>query len=144
MCLVSGHGNKFLNCFFMNQIWCLKYWNYHRTFFTFWKQKLKSNTSTTIHTLISGVVIIVLVSKVHILVTLSNFAWCWMPRESVLLGSSAHNAMRTAQNLKVPLIDELLKLTLLSLHQKFRPLYFHYFLLIFFTIHRLFTSFFCT
>ena len=35
--------------------------------------------STTIHTLISGVVIIVLVSKVHILVTLSNFAWCWMP-----------------------------------------------------------------
>ena len=91
-----------------------------QNYFTFWKQKLKSNMSTTIHTLISGVVIIALVSKVHILAALSNFAWCWMPRESVLLGSSAHNAMRTVQNLKVPLIDELLKLTLLSLHQIFR------------------------
>ena len=31
--------------------------------------------------------------------------WCWVPRESVLRGSSAHKAMRTAQNLKVTLIE---------------------------------------
>ena len=92
-----------------------------QNFFYILETKIKIEyTSTTIHTLISGVVMIALVSKVHILVALSNFAWCWMPRESVLLGSSVHNAMRTVQNLKVPLIDELLKLMLLSLHQIFR------------------------
>ena len=31
--------------------------------------------------------------------------WCWVPRESVLRGSSAHKATRTAQNLKVTLIE---------------------------------------
>ena len=49
--------------------------------------------------------------------------WCWVPRESVLRGSSAHKAMRTAQNLKVTLIELLLKLTLLALHQVFRPVH---------------------
>ena len=39
-------------------------------------------------------------------------------------------------------LDELLKLTLLSLHQKFRPLYFHYFLLIFFYYTQTFHFFF--
>ena len=50
--------------------------------------------------------------------------WCWVPRESVLRGSSAHKAtrLRTAQNLKVTLIEWLLKLTLLEWHQVFRPL----------------------
>ena len=47
--------------------------------------------------------------------------WCRMPRESVLRGSSAHKAMRSAQNLKVTLIEWLLKLMLLALHQVFRP-----------------------
>ena len=47
--------------------------------------------------------------------------WCWVPRESVLWGSSAHKATRTAQNLKVTLIEWLLKLTLLEWHQEFRP-----------------------
>ena len=66
---------------------------------------------------ISDVVQIVLVSKVILLVLLSNFAQCWVPWESVLWGSSVHKAMWTAQNLKVPLIHELLKLMLLSLYQ---------------------------
>ena len=48
--------------------------------------------------------------------------WCWVPRESVLRGSSAHKATRTAQNLKVTLIEWLLKLTLLEWHQVFRPI----------------------
>ena len=48
--------------------------------------------------------------------------WCWVPRESVLRGSSVHKATHTAQNLKVTLIEWLLKLTLLVLHQVFRPL----------------------
>ena len=39
-------------------------------------------------------------------------------------------------------LDELLKLTLLSLHQKFRPLYFHYFLLNFFYYTQTFHFFF--
>ena len=47
--------------------------------------------------------------------------WCWVPRESVLRGSSARKATRTAQNLKVTLIEWLLKLTLLEWHQVFRP-----------------------
>ena len=41
--------------------------------------------------------------------------WCWVPRESVLRGSRA-------QNLKVTLIEWLLKLTLLEWHQVFRPI----------------------
>ena len=49
--------------------------------------------------------------------------WCWVPRESVLRGSSAHKATRTAQNLKVTLIEWLLKLTLLEWHQVFRPIF---------------------
>ena len=48
--------------------------------------------------------------------------WCWVPRESVLRGSSVHKATRTVQNLKVTLIEWLLKLTLLEWHQVFRPL----------------------
>ena len=48
--------------------------------------------------------------------------WCWVPRKSVLRGSSAHKATLTAQNLKVTLIEWLLKLTLLEWHQVFRPI----------------------
>ena len=53
--------------------------------------------------------------------------WCWVPRESVLRGSSAHKATCTAQNLKVTLIEWLLKLTLLEWHQVFRPNLIHFF-----------------
>ena len=65
--------------------------------------------------------IIALVSKVHLLVVLSNFVQYWVSRESMIQVSSTHKATSTAQNLKVPLIDELLKLMLLSPHQIFRP-----------------------
>ena len=57
--------------------------------------------------LISAFTIIIMgaYSKVILLVLLSNFAQCWVPRESMLRGSSVHKAMRTAQNLKVILIE---------------------------------------
>ena len=57
-----------------------------------------------------------------ILLVLLSFARCCVPRESLLWGSSAHNATRTAQNMKVTLKEWHLKLTLLALHQVFRPL----------------------
>ena len=66
--------------------------------------------------------IIAIVSKVHLLVVLSNFEGCWVTRESVLWGSSALKATTTTQNLKIPLMDEIFKLELLSLHQIFRPI----------------------
>ena len=65
--------------------------------------------------------LIALVSKVTLLEWLSKFARCCVPRESVLRGSSAHKATRTAQNLKVTLLEWLMKLTLLEWHQVFRP-----------------------
>ena len=68
------------------------------------------------------ITIIALVSKVNLLEWLSKFAQCWVPRESVLRGSGAHKATSTAQNLKVTLIEWLLKLMLLEWTQVFRPI----------------------
>ena len=66
------------------------------------------------------IIILEAYSKVILLVLLSNFAQCWVPRESMLRGSSAQKATHTEQNLKVTLIEWLLKLALLALHQVFR------------------------
>ena len=71
---------------------------------------------------ISALILIALVSRITLLEWLSKFAQCWVPRESVLWGSGAYNATSTAQNLKVTLIEWLLKLTLLEWHQLFRPI----------------------
>ena len=45
---------------------------------------------------ISGVVIIALVSKVHLLVLLSNFARCWVTRESIVLVQGSTTARQQA------------------------------------------------
>ena len=60
-------------------------------------------------------------SKVHLLVVLSNFAQCLLPCGRLNPVTRIPWAPSTVQKLKVPLIDELLKLTLLSLHHIFRP-----------------------
>ena len=70
---------------------------------------------------ILDVMLIALVSKITLLEWLSKFAQCWVPRESVLQGSSMHKARCNCAKFKSTLIDQLLKLTLLSLHQIFRP-----------------------
>ena len=57
----------------------------------------------------------------HILVVLLNFAQCSLPCAHLNPVALIPWAPSTAQNLKLPLIDELLKLMLLSLHQIFRP-----------------------
>ena len=70
---------------------------------------------------ISDVVIIALVSKVHVLVVLSNFAQCALPCAHLNPIARIPWAPNTMQNLKVTLKEWLLKLTLFALHQIFRP-----------------------
>ena len=68
---------------------------------------------------ILDVMLIALVSKVTLLVWLSNFAQCWLRLNPV---AQIPWAPRTVQILKVTLIEWLLKLTLLALHQVFTPI----------------------
>ena len=70
------------------------------------------------------VILIALVSKVTLLVWLSNFAQCALPcahLNPIHSTDSLAWAPNTVQNLKVTPKEWLLKLTLFALHQIFRP-----------------------
>ena len=69
---------------------------------------------------ILDVILIALVSKVTLLVWLSNFAQCWLPCARLNPVARILWAPSTAQILKVTLIEWLLQLTLLEWHQVFR------------------------
>ena len=64
-----------------------------------------------------------LVSNVTLLVWLSNFAQSWLPCARLNPVARIPWAPSTAQILKVTLIEWLLKLTLLALHQVFTPIF---------------------
>ena len=72
---------------------------------------------------ILDVMLIALVSNVTLLVWLSNFAQCWLPCVRLNPIAWIPWAPSTAQILKVTLIEWVLKLTLLALHQVFTPLF---------------------
>ena len=108
------------NRFLIRQMYTLKF-KHGNLFWYIVIHKWRSNEVNQYRAWILDVMLIALVLKVTLLEWLSKFALCWVPRESVLRGSSTHKATRNAQNLKVKLIEWLLKLTLLEWHQVFRP-----------------------
>ena len=71
---------------------------------------------------ILDVMLIALVSNVTLLVWLSNFTQCWLPCARLNPVARIPWAPSTVQILKVTLIEWLLKLTLLALHQVFTPI----------------------
>ena len=83
------------------------------------KLKLTCNFNTLAWIL--DVMLIALVSNVTLLVWLSNFAQCWLPCARLNPVARIPWAPSTAQILKVTLIEWLLELTLLALHQVFTP-----------------------
>ena len=70
---------------------------------------------------ILDVMLIALVSNVTLLVWLSNFTQCWLPCARLNPVAQIPWAPSTVQILKVTLIEWLLKLMLLALHQVFTP-----------------------
>ena len=70
--------------------------------------------------------LIALVSNVTLLVWFSNYAQCWLPCARLNPVARIPWAPSTAQMLKITLIEWLLKLTLLALHQVFTPFDFYF------------------